>query len=228
EQTIRRMGSALGFTCESFINVTAGEQELRRAFVDTLSARPPRPTTADALRLITELSKALDEFSARRRFVVEFTRWASEGRLDALTKWQQHEETDLRQFSAYALREHVLAAFDHPAIIVERSPPTAETVMSLLSKGSGVAIGAYLGFHTVGDSPLFLYAAVPGGMLLCCTAAGIAEGLQFGLRERVFSWLSGSAKPPERRAPSLLRELLKEQTESDAAEGNQTKGHEGR
>jgi hypothetical protein len=221
EQTMRRMGSSLGFTHEAFVDVSVGEQQLRHIFADTLTARPPKPTTADRIGLIVELAKTLDEFSARRRFVVEFTRWASEGRLGELTEWQQREDSDLKRFDVQSLRRHIDAAFDEPTIIVERSPPSAETVMSLLSKGSGVAIGAYLGFLTAGDSPLYLYAAVPGGMILCCTAAGIAEALQLGLRERIFQWLTRSTRAPERHAPlreaPLLRDILPTRTEVDPA-----------
>ncbi len=231
EQTIRQMGSALGFTHEAYVDVSAGEPVLRQAFVDTLSARPPRPDASDVIRLIIELSKTVAEFSARRRFVTEFTRWATEGRLGALTEWQRQEDTDLQRFDVGALRQHVLSAFDQPAVIVERSPPTAETVMALLSKGSGVAIDAYLGFQAVGDSPLFLYAAVPGGMLLCCTAAGIAEALQLGLRERLYLWLTGSTAKPEKAVPlnqrSLFRDLLGDRTEV-VRQSDNTAGRHGR
>jgi hypothetical protein len=83
----------------------------------------------------------------------------------------------------------------------------------LLSKGSGVALGAYLGFHAAADAPLFLYAAVPGGMLVCCTVAGVAEALQLGLRERILSWLAGSTRREEKQ-PSEAQTLWSQISQS--------------
>jgi hypothetical protein len=94
--------------------------------------------------------------------------------------------------------------------------------MSLLSKGSGVAIGAYVGFQAAANlTPLYLYATIPGGIFICCTVAGIAEALQFGLRERLFRWLNPSSAPDAHlQLPELSSEGREERDDRAAKDRN--------
>jgi hypothetical protein len=195
ETAARAMGAAFGFSLVKFISPTVTQGELRIEFEEALTSRPPRPLATDLIRFVLSVSQDIEDFAARRDFVREFTQWISEGRGGALAEWQHREEDAFKVFDDRKLRNHIQESFDGPVIVVERSPPTAEAVMSLLSKGSGVAIGAYMGFHAAADvAPLYLYAAVPGGILLCCTAAGIAEAIQMGLRERIYKWLRAPSR----------------------------------
>jgi hypothetical protein len=194
EELLQQIGPILGMACRETVAVSEGETVLTQVFLKALLASNPRPLAGDAIRLIIELSRDVQDPAERRLFVKALTHEISRDREDVLSQWQRGEAGQLAGFDPEVLRNHILAAFKSPQIIVERSPPTAETVMSLVSKGSGVAIGAYLGFHTFENAPLLLYATVPGGMLLCGTAAGVAEALQLGLRERLYRWLAGSSR----------------------------------
>jgi hypothetical protein len=191
-ELLREIGPLLGMTCKEMVPVSDGEAALREAFIKALLASKPRPLAGDAIRFIIEFSRDIQDPAERRSFVKDFTRQVSRDREDILSQWQRGEEGQIAGFDPDLVRKHILSAFESPQVIIEHSPPTAETIMALLSKGSGVAIGAYLGFHSIESAPLLLYATVPGGMLLCGTAAGIAEALQLGLRERLYRWLAGN------------------------------------
>lgn len=72
----------------------------------------------------------------------------------------------------------------------ENSPLKAESIGSLLTKAGGYGAGAYIGFAVAGTTPL-LFIAVPAGMIICGAAAGIAQGLEEGLRERISRFIRG-------------------------------------
>ena len=65
-----------------------------------------------------------------------------------------------------------------------------------------------------GDPPserrvgMLLFASVPGGMLVCGTAAGIADALQKGLCQRVLAWVLGASKQQVRTAVGKTLESL--------------------
>jgi hypothetical protein len=190
EAAHRQFAVSVGLTVERFVPITEGEQSIQSAIVEALLSRPPKPMIGDAIKWIVELSGHLTSFDSKKQFINNFTQWISNDHSDGLTEWQRQSDSDLVSSNPSVLAANIDLAFTHSSVVVERSPPTAESIMSLLSKGSGVAFGAFLGFHVAQNaSPLFLFAAVPGGMLLCCTAAGVADALQLGLRHRVLSWL---------------------------------------
>lgn len=57
------------------------------------------------------------------------------------------------------------------------SSPLQAVSLAQLTKASGVATGAYIGFVIAGETPLLLI-TVPAGMMICGAAAGIGEGLR--------------------------------------------------
>lgn len=69
----------------------------------------------------------------------------------------------------------------------ENSPLHAISLQSL-GKASPYALGAYIGFVVSGSTPMLLI-TVPAGIILCGAAAGIGEGLNRGLRDRLQSLL---------------------------------------
>jgi hypothetical protein len=72
----------------------------------------------------------------------------------------------------------------------EESPLELESLAKLATTASGAGLGAYIGFVVFGASPL-LFIAVPAGIVLCCAARGVGQGLEEGLRDKVREWLQG-------------------------------------
>ncbi len=72
----------------------------------------------------------------------------------------------------------------------EQSPLELDSIANLVTNASGLGVGAYVGFVTVGVSPL-LFLTVPAGMILCGAASGVAKALEEGLRRRLMSLLEG-------------------------------------
>ena len=85
------------------------------------------------------------------------------------------------------LRFAELMSFER-LIPFEESPLELESLAKLATTASGAGLGAYLGFVVFGASPL-LFIAVPAGIILCCAARGVGQGLEEGLRDRVREWL---------------------------------------
>lgn len=59
----------------------------------------------------------------------------------------------------------------------ENSSLSAEALVKLVTKATGVGLGAFAGFVAVGASPL-LMVAVPAGMVLCGAAMGAPTHLR--------------------------------------------------
>lgn len=61
----------------------------------------------------------------------------------------------------------------------------------MFSEAGGVGVGTYAGWVIAGGAGPMLFAWVPAGMLLFGTAAGIAMGIQEGLRKRICNVIMG-------------------------------------
>jgi hypothetical protein len=72
----------------------------------------------------------------------------------------------------------------------EQSPIDLKSLGALVTKATGVGLGAYAGFVQFDGTPL-LFVAVPAGMILFGAAAGVGRALEEGLRERVLKILRG-------------------------------------
>jgi hypothetical protein len=75
----------------------------------------------------------------------------------------------------------------------EQSPLNLESLVGLVTKATGVAMGAYAGFVMSGGTPL-IFVTVPAGMIIFGAAAGVAKALEEGLRERLLNLLRGSGE----------------------------------
>lgn len=73
----------------------------------------------------------------------------------------------------------------------EQSPIALESLATLFSTSGGVGVGAYAGWVIAGGAGPMLFAWIPAGMLLFGTAAGIAMGLQSGLRDKIYNTIMG-------------------------------------
>ncbi|CEP35285.1 MULTISPECIES: hypothetical protein [unclassified Halomonas] len=106
-----------------------------------------------------------------------------------LEGWKSDRSYLLGKFThgpeVYKFAEYVSMAAVFP---FENSPLTAESIGSLLTKAGGCGAGTYIGFAVAGTTPL-LFIAVPTGMIICGAAAGIAQGLEEGLRERISKFI---------------------------------------
>jgi hypothetical protein len=222
--TFADLADAIGLTEDRSFD-TSDADAVRSAFLDSLTSSKPRAGTGDALRWIAELSAPLSDFKSRQAFVSEFTVWVTQERPISLAEYQRQNETDLLSHDPLVLKANVDRAFELPEIVISQSPPSATSIVSLLSKGSGVAIGAMLGMHLVqGYSPGYLCVAVPGGMLICSTAAGIADALQMGLRQRVLAWILGVSDRNRRSsAQNALDSLFPRTSEQVRSEESEKK-----
>lgn len=77
-----------------------------------------------------------------------------------------------------------------PVVPFEQSPLSLDSVASLITKASGVGLGAYAGFVVGGASPL-IFVTVPAGMIVFGAAAGVANALEQGLRLRLLRLVKG-------------------------------------
>jgi hypothetical protein len=84
-----------------------------------------------------------------------------------------------------------------PVIPVELSPLDLHSLGEVLTKGSGVAVGAWAGVVASGGTPLILL-TVPAGMIIGGAAAGVGHALEEGLRERITGWIRTKRKRPKR------------------------------
>jgi len=104
---------------------------------------------------------------------------------ELFTKESMNVPFELMRSDAYLFAEHL--AFSR-VVPFEQSPLELDSIVNLVTNASGVSVGAYVGFVTVGVSPL-LFLTVPAGMILCGAAAGVAKALEEGLQERLMSLL---------------------------------------
>jgi hypothetical protein len=90
-----------------------------------------------------------------------------------------------------------------PVVPFEQSPMDFASFAEIYATAGAVGLGAYAGFVAAGSTAL-LFVTIPAGMILFGAAAGIALGLQNGLKERVRKWLSGEpATDPGDTIPDL-------------------------
>jgi hypothetical protein len=73
------------------------------------------------------------------------------------------------------------------------SPLELESLTKLATTAGGAGLGAYIGFVVFGASPL-LFIGVPAGIILCCAARGVGQGLEEGLRDKVREWIKGKKR----------------------------------
>ncbi len=90
-----------------------------------------------------------------------------------------------------------IVAFDK-IVPIEQSPLSAEALATLVTKASGPALGAFVGFVAFGATPMLLV-GVPAGMIICGAARGIADALESGLRERLIGLLKERKSPLSRK-----------------------------
>ena len=99
--------------------------------------------------------------------------------------WGPQELSDIHatqpQNRHYRFAEHVTMARILP---FENSPLTGESLGEIITRASGVGLGAFVGFAVAGESAA-VFVLVPAGMILFGTSAGLARGLEEGIRERV-------------------------------------------
>lgn len=93
--------------------------------------------------------------------------------------------------------EHVKLILDTP-IILEHSPPEAVKFLDILKRTNTPAmIGAYVGYHMAGDSPLLMILFVTGGIIVVSSAVGIGDALAEGLHKSIEQFFE---RPRRRRA----------------------------
>ena len=107
----------------------------------------------------------------------------------------------LLNFSGYlpndrAILSHFIASSRHdpPApfiqellnetIIIERSPPIAETLGHIFHSATSTSLGVLIGAQ-LSPSPLLMLATIPAGIVLMGAAFGISKGLERGLSKRI-------------------------------------------
>jgi hypothetical protein len=77
---------------------------------------------------------------------------------------------------------------DWPVIPTKQSPLLENSLKDIILKGSGVSIGATVGFLVGWGSPL-LFVTVPAGMFICGSAAGLAKACEKGLYKKALAWM---------------------------------------
>lgn len=80
-----------------------------------------------------------------------------------------------------------------PVVPFEYSPLALDSIGSVITKASGVGLGAYAGFTVAGNSPM-LFITVPAGMIIFGAAAGVANALEQGLRLRLTKLIKGETR----------------------------------
>jgi hypothetical protein len=83
--------------------------------------------------------------------------------------------------------------FYTPNIVTEQSPPQLTDLVSLMKSGSGAVIGAFTGYTAAdhfSSAPLILLLTVPTGILICASAMGLASGIEQGLKQKIYEWIT--------------------------------------
>jgi hypothetical protein len=89
-------------------------------------------------------------------------------------KYGRTKEPPNSDYPLLSLAERIV---EDPVVPFERSPLEALSIKEIISTGSGIGIGAYLGFFAAAGSPL-VFLTVPLGMVLCGGAVGFSKGLE--------------------------------------------------
>jgi hypothetical protein len=69
-------------------------------------------------------------------------------------------------------------------VVIETSPPIAETLAHFLRHATSISLGVLLGMGVTHD-PLIMVITIPAGVILMGAAMGITKGLERGLAKRV-------------------------------------------
>jgi hypothetical protein len=86
-------------------------------------------------------------------------------------------------------------------IIVEQSPPTEMPFAALLKHSPIFAMGAFIGTYvTDGYNPVFMFVAVPAGIVVIGAASGLAKGLEEGLHKRISDMFKGKRSKKSKRS----------------------------
>lgn len=116
---------------------------------------------------------------------------ASTGNVENLDVWPTTDKESLKfhkienkyyRFAEYATMANIIP--------VEHSPLSGDSIGNLIVSASGVGIGGYVGFVIAAGSPWILI-SVPAGMIFFGAAAGVARGLEEGLREVIKNFIIG-------------------------------------
>ena len=106
-------------------------------------------------------------------------------------------QTDLNvQLSDFRWPAPIQNILDQP-IVIERSPPIAEKLVSLVHSATSTSLGVLLGTG-VSPDPYVMMITVPAGILLMGTVLGITKGLERGLAARVENALAPKPRTPRR------------------------------
>ncbi|WP_156924476.1 hypothetical protein [Derxia gummosa] len=200
ETTIRDNDSNLAFSFIVVPNRSLTESDVRLTgsqsselvsrddiFIEQLGLRPLQRLDPDNLE--NALAGLLANSAEIRQTLVDISFVASlEFHLDRLARGLDPRVGQQELQFARFLTEEAVVPF-------ENSPLHGVSLQSL-SKASPYALGAYIGFVVSGSTPMLLL-TVPAGIILCGAAAGIGEGLNRGLRDRLQYLLAkkGRAKP---------------------------------
>jgi hypothetical protein len=84
-------------------------------------------------------------------------------------------------------------------VVIETSPPIAETLAHFLHNATSISLGVLLGTGLTHD-PTVMMITIPAGMILMGAAMGITKGLERGLAKRVEAAITkdGEDKPKPR------------------------------
>jgi hypothetical protein len=145
--------------------------------LDTLLNLAPLPYESD-IRTIDTIRQRLYE---REREYSEISQW-----LRRNVRADTFDDEVNRHFSRAAS-----VVFEQD-IVIERSPPTLETVGHLMTAASSTSIGILLGAHY--QDPL-MWLSIAGGTLLMGGVIGISRGLERGLSRRIETAIAPPIKP---------------------------------
>jgi hypothetical protein len=96
-------------------------------------------------------------------------------------------------FPQEAVEQAIALQILDESIIIERSPPIAETLMSLVHGATSTSLGILVGVNLAPD-PYLMVVTVPAGIILMGTALGISKGLERGLAKRVERVINPAAR----------------------------------
>ena len=82
------------------------------------------------------------------------------------------------------------------SIIIERSPPVAETLINLVHGATSTSVGIWLASRFDAD-PYVMMITIPAGVIIMGAAFGISKGLERGIAKR----LEKIVNPPATRRP---------------------------
>jgi hypothetical protein len=103
---------------------------------------------------------------------------------------------------APALDVYLLDYIFEQEIVIERSPPEALSLASLISHGTNISIGSYLGYTAAGGNIPLMFLTVPAGVIVMGAAIGVSDGLRRGLQTTIEKYFT-QAKRNTRKAKAV-------------------------